>query len=368
MLCTHNCLKNPKMNKVKLNYLFVPAIISLLAAGCSKQPVTLQSRYLADDAPTAPDYADPKYWAALPTVKDAADSVPTGSGLKEGQAMAKADLFFIHPTIYTQQPALGAFEWNADVNDVALNQRVDQSTILNQATAFNGSCKIYAPRYRQAHYYSFVTQRRDEAQKAMDLAYSDIKAAFEYYLKNYGQGRPIVIASHSQGTAHAKRLLKEFFDGKDLRKKLVFAYLAGDITGVPVQPDEFETLKPAQTPNESGGFASWHTYARGFFPDKYTVNRFASCVCTNPLTWRLDEDYASQSLNKGGVGLKFTFIPHLADAQVHKGLLWINKPYVRGRALLRTKVWHTADINLFWQSIRENVALRIENYIQHEQK
>lgn len=356
------------MNKVKINYLFLFTIISLLAAGCSKQPVRLQSRYLADDAPGAPDYANPMYWAALPTVKDAADSVPLRSGLKDEQASAKADLFFIHPTIYTQQPELGSFEWNADVNDAALNQRVDQSTILNQATAFNGSCKIYAPRYRQAHYYTFVTQQQDDAQKAMELAYSDIKAAFEYYLKNYQHDRPIVIASHSQGTAHAKRLLKEFFDGKERQQKLVFAYLVGDITGVPVQPDEFKNIKPAQTPNESGGFASWHTYARGFFPDKYTPNRFASSVCTNPLTWRLDEDYASQTLNKGGVGLKFTFMPQLADAQVHKGLLWINKPYVKGRLLLRNKVWHTADINLFWQSIRENVALRIENYIQREQK
>lgn len=363
----HNCLKNPKTNKLKTQTLLFILIICFLAAACSK-PVMLQSRYLADDAPAAPDYAIPMYWAALPGVKDAADSVPLRSGLKDDQTAAKADLFFIHPTIYTQQPELGAFEWNADVNDAALNQRVDRSTILNQATAFNGSCKIYAPRYRQAHYYSFVTQQRDEAQKAMELAYSDIKAAFEYYLMHYQHDRPIIIASHSQGTAHAKRLLKEFFDGKDLRKKLVFAYLVGDITGVPVQPDEFKTLKPAQTPEESGCFASWHTYARGFFPDKYTVNRFATCVCTNPLTWRLNEDYASQTLNKGGVGLKFTFIPHLADAQVHKGLLWINKPYVKGRSLLRNKVWHTADINLFWQSIRENVALRIENYIQQEQK
>ncbi|WP_428654984.1 DUF3089 domain-containing protein [Runella sp.] len=355
------------MNNPKFPYSVIPVAILIILSGCSKS-VILQSRYLPDNAPAAPDYAKAAYWAALPTVKDAADSVPFKSGQKDGQALAKADVFFIHPTIYTQQPEFGTFEWNADVNDAALNQRVDNSTILNQATAFNGSCKVYAPRYRQAHYYSFVTQNQAESEKAMNLAYLDIKAAFEYYLKNYQNDRPIVIASHSQGTAHAKRLLKEFFDGKSLRKKLVFAYLVGDITGIPVQPDEFKTIKPAQTPDESGGFAAWHTYARDFFPAKYTSNHFATCVCTNPLTWTLTEDYASQTLNKGGVGLKFAFIPHLADAQVHQGLLWINKPYVKGRSLLRNKVWHTADINLFWQSIRENVALRIENYIQQEQK
>jgi Protein of unknown function (DUF3089) len=355
------------MNKLNYRSSVLFSVLLMLLTGCSKS-VTLQSKYVLEDVPPAPDYTQSVNWAALPTVKDAADSVPLKSGLKDEQAIAKADVFFIHPTIYTQPPTSGAFEWNADVNDAALNRKVDNSTILNQASVFNGSCKVYAPRYRQAHYYSFVTQNQDEAQKAMDLAYSDIKAAFEYYLKHYQHDRPIVIASHSQGTAHAKRLLKEFFDGKKLRQKLVFAYLVGDVTGVPAQPDEFKTIKPAQTPNESGGFASWHTYARGFFPDKYTANRFSTAACTNPLTWRLNEDYAPQNLNKGGVGLKFTFVPQLADAQVHKGLLWINKPYVKGRSLLRNKVWHTADINLFWQSIRENVALRIENYIQQEQK
>lgn len=355
------------MNNLNYRFSVLLSVLLLLLTGCSKS-VILQSQYVLEDVPPAPDYTQSIHWAALPTVKDAADSVPLKSGLKDEQAIAKADVFFIHPTIYTQHPTSGAFEWNADVNDAALNRKVDNSTILNQASVFNGSCKVYAPRYRQAHYYSFVTQDQDEAQKAMDLAYSDVKAAFEYYLQNYQHDRPIVIASHSQGTAHAKRLLKEFFDGKKLRQKLVFAYLVGDVTGIPAQPDEFKTIKPAQTPNESGGFASWHTYARDFFPNKYTANHFASSVCTNPLTWRLDEDYASQTLNKGGVGLKFTFMPQLADAQVHKGLLWINKPYVKGRSLLRNKVWHTADINLFWQSIRENVALRIENYIQQEQK
>ncbi len=355
------------MNQLKSLPSVLFTALLVIVAGCSKS-VTIQSQYVLENVPAAPDYAKSLYWAALPTVKDAADSVPLKSGLKDGQAFAKADVFFIHPTIYTQQPTIGTFEWNADVNDVALNQKVDNSTILNQASVFNGSCKVYAPRYRQAHYYSFVTQNQLEKQKAMDLAYSDVKAAFEYYLQNFHQGRPIVIASHSQGTAHAKRLLKDFFDDRPLRQKLVFAYLVGDITGVPAQPDEFKTIKPAKTPEEVGGFASWHTYLRGFFPDKYVPNHFSTAACTNPLTWRLTEEYASQSLNKGGVGLKFTFVPQLADAQVHQGLLWINKPYVKGRSLIRNKVWHSADINLFWQSIRENVALRVENYIQQEQK
>jgi hypothetical protein len=332
-----------------------------------KSQVILQHSYEAEKVPPAPNYQNTNYWAALPNKKDWADSIPRkAKDLKDAQAVAKADVFFVHPTIYTQKPAEGTFEWNADVNDATLNRRVDESTILNQASVFNGACRVYAPRYRQAHYYSFLTPNQDDRQKALDLAYTDVKAAFEYYLSSYNQGRPIVIASHSQGTLHAKRLLKEFFDGKPLQRQLVFAYLVGDIAGPPAQPDEFKQIKPAQKPDETGGFASWHTYARDFFPDKYEKYNFKTAVCTNPLTWRLDEEYAPKDLNKGGVALKFSLKPHLADAQVHQGLLWINKPYVTGRAFLKTKVWHTADINLFWQSIRENVALRVESFLKQK--
>jgi len=60
-------------------------------------------------------------------------------------------------------------------------------------------------------------------QKNLELAYQDVKTAFEYYLKNWNQDRPIIIASHSQGSVHAQRLLKEFFEDKPLAKQLVAA-------------------------------------------------------------------------------------------------------------------------------------------------
>jgi len=59
---------------------------------------------------------------------------------------------------------------------------------------------------------------RSAADKAFDLAYEDIKTAFEFYLKNHSHGRPIIIASHCQGTLYPGRLLKEFFENKMLQK------------------------------------------------------------------------------------------------------------------------------------------------------
>ncbi|RYU93999.1 DUF3089 domain-containing protein [Emticicia agri] len=343
------------MRKGFFSYLFLFFTLFQVQLYAQKY-VILGSHFDSANVPLSPDYSLKDTWAALPDKEDAADKLPLKSNLKDGQKEAKVDVFFLHPTIYTYTPK-NQYLWNADVHDEELNGLVDNSTILNQATAFNGSCKVYAPRYRQAHYYSFLTKNADDKKQALDLAYTDVKSAFEYYLQHWNQGRPIIIASHSQGTVLAKRLLKEFFDGKPLQKQLVEAYLIGIATA----PDTFETIKPSQSAEETGGFVSWNTFARGFVPPYYK-DGLDKAVCTNPLSWKLNEDFVSKKENKGGVGLKFTFIKEAADAQVHEGLLWINKPYVRGRAFLNTKIWHRADINLFWMNIRENVALRTQQY------
>ncbi len=82
---------------------------------------------------------------------------------------------------------------------------------------FNGSCRVFAPRYRQAHLKAFFMRSSNKSVEAFDTAYSDLKSAFEFYLLHYNKGRPIIIASHSQGTLHAIRLMKDFFANKPLK-------------------------------------------------------------------------------------------------------------------------------------------------------
>ncbi|MEO7992435.1 MAG: DUF3089 domain-containing protein [Chryseolinea sp.] len=337
---------------------FVFFLIIVVSGACHKGVYMIQSDFSKVAFPVAPDYSDPTLWASLPTKTDAADSVPRNSNIKEMQTTAKADVFFIYPTIFTEEPT-NQYQWNADVRDKDLNQKIQSSTILNQASIFNGSCKIYAPYYRQAHLYSFYTPNRSDGTKALDLAYQDVKAAFEYYLSNFNNGRPFVIASHSQGSYHAERLLKEYVDGKPLQNKFIAAYLIGR----PIKPDAFASIHASQKPDEVGVWASWNTFSRNYMPSNYNTY-FKGAMCTNPLLWNSSDSFAAKELNQGGVALHFTYAPQLADAQIHDGILWTNKPYIKGRLLLRTKVWHRADMNFFYMNIRENVALRIEKYFE----
>ena len=175
----------------------------------------------AAKAPPAPDYAKQSSWGALPGMKDASDVAPAGSTMID-PARAPADVFFINPTSY-----FSGRHWNADAADADTNAKTDKGSLRNQASVFNGCCAVYAPRYRQMTFGGFIAPSKDSA-AAMDLAYSDVKRAFEYYLAHDNHGRPFIIASHSQGSRHAKILVQEMIDGTPLMKQFVAAYIVGN--------------------------------------------------------------------------------------------------------------------------------------------
>ena len=95
------------------------------------------------------------------------------------------------------------------------------------ASVFNSTCRIFAPRYRQATLSSFLDVDVESGRRAMDGAYTDVRAAFQHHLSFQKQGRPVFIASHSQGGWHAIRLLQQFVEAKPLAEKFVAAYCLG---------------------------------------------------------------------------------------------------------------------------------------------
>ena len=288
------------------------------------------------EAVTAPDYNRNENWAALPDKKDNADKVPLKSNLKDEQSKSKVDVFFIHPTTYLKTNKK-CKQWNASLDDHSLNEITDKSTILFQASVFNSSGKIYAPRYRQAHISSYFTKQKKIAHEALDLAYLDIKNSFLYYLDHYNKGNPIIIASHSQGTTHAIHLLQDFFDNKPLMKQLVAAYLLG----MPVYDSLFTIIRPCQSSNETGCYVTWRTYASKI-KEEDIIDPIPVAVCTNPLSWHTDSIYASNELNKGGLLKNFNHIYlKLSDARVSKGVLLINNPHFFDNFLLHFKNYHS---------------------------
>ncbi len=323
--------------------------LASLFLSCSVRPAA----FLPDAVPPPPDYSKSEYWAALPDKTDPADQTPAAT-FENLQAEAQVDVFFLHPTIYWQKTAK---PWNASAEDQKLNEKVDKTTILFQASAFNGSGKVYAPRYRQAHLRSFFTEDKASADQALEVAYQDLKRAFEYYLEHYNQGRPFIIASHSQGARHGYRLLREMFDGKPLQRKLVAAYLVG----WPIPESGFDNIPPCETPDQTGCICSWRSYRFGYVPKNATLGD--SIIVTNPLTWTTEKTPASKTLNEGTILRNFNKVyPQITDAQIHNGILWVHKPRFPGSIFFTRKNYHIADYNLFYVNLRKNAMRRVDAF------
>ena len=333
--------------------IFLSLLLLIILFSCSDKYQAFRSQYQFKSPDGNPDYGNLDYWAAHPWKHDPSDSVP--APLRNEIRDSIADVFFLHPTTYTLKREK---KQNADIDDDYINAKTDYSTILFQASVFNQQCRVFAPRYRQAHIANFFSKDKEKATKTFELAYEDLKNAFEYYLKNWNKGRPIIIASHSQGSLLAERLLKEFFEGKPLQKQLVVAY----VIGWPVPKEYFTSLNMCADSLQTGCLCSWRTFRKGFVP-YYLKNENGNSYVTNPLNWTTGNEYASKKMNKGSVLTKFnTIFYQTTDAQISNGLLYVKKPKFPWSFIYFTSNYHIADINLYYLNIRENVKSRIDAF------
>jgi hypothetical protein len=299
--------------------------------------------------PAAPDYSQLDHWAAHPAKKDSADGAPKGV-TPGNQAEAKADVFFIHPTM-----AMGGDAWNAPLTEnEELANAVDNLSIRHQASVYNQAGRIFAPRYRQMYMGGFFSPDTASERKALQLAYADVRAAFQHYLTHENKGRPILIASHSQGAWHAMWLLEEFFDGKPLQSQLVAAY----IVGWPFKASRFKAIPVCDTPDQTGCVLGWNTWREGVIPDNFNTY-YKDAVAVNPISWRRDTLLAPESAHKGFLWRDYEKMRSQSlHAQVKGGIVWVKRPL----KISPIKNYHIGDYNLFWLDIRQNALERVEQF------
>ena len=306
------------------------------------------------EVPEAPDYLNEENWAVLPSTYSV--------DLKEFETKAidslRADVFYVYPTLNTSKEDL---RWNAPIADLEQQDKVLNKVVLFQASAFITSGKLYVPYYRQAHLRSYSMLEKG-GKKALLLAYSDIKKAFKVYLKKYNNGRPIIIASHSQGSTHTKFLLRDFFDDKPLQQKLIAAYIVGTV----MKPNLFKTIKPMIKPNEIGGVLGWNTFKKGSYPKKKDI--FKGSITSNPVTW--DTVKATELYqHKGFLYSNKKIYKRALKVEIIDGLVWSTNPIFPMRLFMSfMKNYHVGDINLFWQDVRENAELRTRTWLEKNNK
>jgi hypothetical protein len=352
-------------------FLYRDQIGMMMAFGRLKPTMT----FAEATPPAAPDYTQPQGWAALPDREDAADVVPS-SDVQDVQSTAAVDVFFVHPTTF-----FGTAGWNQALDDASTNQLTDMFVLRGQASAFNSCCRIYAPRYRQATIFSFMDSS-GSGSEALQLAYGDVERAFDYYIEHYNQGRPFILAGHSQGSVHVRTLLEKRITRTPLRNLLVAAYPIGFSIDRELMARAVPDVSVCEAPEQIGCVVSWNSVG----PNATPWGDPRQNICVNPVTWRTDGAAAEASLNLGGVAYPGTFEgtladvkgvpqefvdakpvlePGLADAQCVDGMLRIQEihsQHYAARPMGRDN-YHVYDYNLFHMNLRKNVELRVATYL-----
>jgi len=144
-----------------------------------------------------------------------------------------------------------------------------------QASAFNASCRIFAPNYRQTTLSGLIMMNADSGRKSLEVAYSDVVRAFQHFLRVIGSDKPFVLASHSQGGFHLVRLLEEHIDNKpEMCKRMIICYMVGSRIPLDKFSRSYKRLREGISPTDhSGVVVGWdtisesHQFMSSVFPE-----------------------------------------------------------------------------------------------------
>ncbi len=313
---------------------------------------------------TASDYSDRNNWVYLPEKAD-----------------KEVDTFFIYPTVYFN-PAPDA-PMIAPIDDEMMRAGV-MAHFHDAPQAFIDLTNLYEPYYRQSNIFSLVGKGPEGCLAFQQQEQrTDIYAAFDYYFDHYNQGRPFILAGHSQGSLMLKIALRDYFkEHTEYLERMVAAY----IIGYCVTKEDLEAnsaLKFAEGADDTGVIISWNTET----PENKNVESAIvqkNAISINPLNWKRDDTYAPASENLGDrlpiidgtemIPTKFQEShPGHGDAQLdlERGVVicttmngvnasldvpGLESPFGPGSL-------HMLDYTLYWENIRENIKTRIKSYL-----
>ena len=301
-------------------------------------------KYAKDAAAAAVDYTAAENWLSL-----------DGRGGER-----PVDVFFLYPTCY--------FVGSADfcpVDDAGM--RTEAQKLRDAHRGIFDEANFFAPYYRQLGIpymkKTLLLGVLNDAIHAVPLA--DCKNAFEQYLQNDNKGKPVIFASHSQGTIVMKELLLWIQEKyPDVIERTIAAYLIGfTVNDAYVKKTH---LAFAQGRDDTGVIISYNTESPAARYNPFIFMRRGT-LAINPINWKRDETYASKEESLGS-RVRFGDSPpvdrfHFADAALN-----LKRGTVVTTADLHDEYWaegvlHRYDYDLFYYDLQQNVRARTAAYL-----
>jgi len=309
-----------------------------------------------------PDYSQSRYWMMAP----------------RNPNTQPVDVLFFHTTTFWDpnyvDPATGArltaprdptkaSVWNQTI-DAAIQESIAAAIANTQVSVFAASCNIYAPFYRQAALPEALWPDPAASERALSVAYGDIEAAFDYYMAYLNNGRPFILAGHSQGSNLLLWLLERRMSNPTYLRKMVAAY----VIGWAVTRDELERyphLEMCNFATQTGCIVSFNSQG----PQATTSMARPGAVSVNPLLmlWSTSTDVAAASMNLGTVLMPpmvaaQTEISQFTGAYNQDGALILTNPPQSAPMANAAQIYHSYDYALFYRNLEQNAKDRIRAF------
>ncbi len=208
-----------------------------------------------------------------------------------------------------------------------------------------GDLNFYSPFYRQMSMETYIDTALISSR--FPIAMGDVRRAFRYYVDEFSDGRPFVLAGFSQGGELLVELLKELPDS--LQDRLVAAY----VLGWKITPEDLSAstaIRPARGSDDIGVTICYNSVDS---PENASFVSSGNTVAINPVNWCTDATPAVLFDS-----LTVTLDPEtkllLVDGFEGTGYAW--KPYFKDGC------YHTFEIRWYGESLRENIAERCAAY------
>ena len=340
-------------------------ILSILLSGC-----TVQEAPKTEITPTVPAEvvetlpAGMEHFTGLDRYADPVDYSDPGNWLSLPKKPEKnVDVIFLYPTVYGTMTE--AAEDMAYIDDMSM--RIGAAlTAATQASVFEESCNVFIPYYRQFTVDALLEMDASYPQLMEYCVSQDIYRMLDYYFKYENQGRPFLLAGHSQGSLWLTYVLEDYMaKHPEYLTNMVAAY----VIGYSVTEDYLARnphLKFAEGSDDTGVIVSYNTEGPGN-QDQYNCVVREGAVAINPINWKRSDSYASVEENLGSLNGEGELGPGLADARIdpERGVVVCESidtvPELQAAMAeyFGPESYHLQDYSLYYGNLQKNVADRI---------
>jgi len=291
---------------------------------------------------TEPTFADESMWCYKPT-----------------KATEKADVFYVVST-----NIMHSYKPDGTESFLAVLDEKEKATLAVEIdyihkSMFPEKVNFYAPYYHQVTMASLESKEltKEDLAELTAKAQKEVLEAFNYYMDNYNQGRPFILAGYSQGAIQTRNLVAQL--PKEQLSRMVVAYMMG--YGIRSEYLSNPNFQMATGATDTGVTVSFTSLAN--LEAKYSLLNTAD-ACINPVNWCTDStpaefDYDGETLTAHVDVENHVVLVDGFHYEKHETKEWSVNPWSKDN-------YHNFEIYFYADSIRKNALDRIESKVNNQ--